>query len=261
MHLPHKSKKLISDINLPGKRAVIITTSQSTLDVVNESGEVVKIGKATGVYASEFTEAYYTFLDAGMDVDMASIKGGKIPIEVLSLLPAVRTEEDIRFIKDDELKQKVEHSLSVDDVNVDDYDIIFLSGGWGAAYDLAQSVILAKKISKAYENKKVLTAVCHGPLGFIGAQKPDGSPLVEGVKMTGVTNRQIKQLMVGKTPKHPETELRKAGADYQFKSGLVDMFQNLVVVDHEHRIVTGQNQKGGREAALEAMKLLSNARA
>ncbi len=258
MQLPHKSKKQTSDIRLPGKRAVIITTSQSTLDEVNEFREVVKIGKATGVYASEFTEAYYTFLDAGMNVELASIEGGKIPIEALSLLPAVRTEEDMRFLKDDKLKHKVEHSLSVEDVNMDDFDIIFLSGGWGAAYDLAQSEVLAKKISKAYENKQVLGAVCHGPLGFIGAQKPDGSPLVEGVKMTGVTNRQIKQLMVGKTPKHPETELRKAGADYQFKSGLIDMFQNLVVVDQEHRIVTGQNQKGGREAALEAMKLLSH---
>jgi len=257
MHLPHKSNVRRQAFNLKGYKAIVITTSQSTLDKMDQkTTKILKVGKPTGVYASEMTEPYYTFLDAHMEVDISSIKGGKIPIEKLSLQPLVRTKEDRRFLRDPVFQQKVSNSKSISDINIEDYDIVFLSGGWGAAYDFAQSDKLGSIISKAYASKIVLGAVCHGALGFIGATKPDGSPLVENVNITGVTNKQLKELMVGDTPKHPETELKKANANYEYKSGLIDMFKNHIVVDKKHLIVTGQNQKGGVEAAQSALKLL-----
>jgi putative intracellular protease/amidase len=169
----------------------------------------------------------------------------------------VRTKEDSRFLKDPVLQEKVSNSKSITEVNIKEYDIVFLSGGWGAAYDFAQSENLSSLLGQAYSSRIILGAVCHGPLGFIGASKPDGSALVENVKMTGVTNRQLKQLMVEGTPKHPETELRKANAKYEHESGLIDMFKSHIVIDAEHLIVTGQNQKGGIEAAQGALKLLN----
>jgi len=257
MLLPHKSKVKRVSYNLKGYRALIITTSNSSLDTIDKkTGDVVKVGKHTGVYASEMTEPYYAFLDAQMDVDVASISGGKIPIDKLSLMPVVRTMDDGRFLKDPVLKDKVANSISIEDVDIGQYNIVFLSGGWGAAYDFAQSKVLASKISQAYASKIILGAVCHGPLGFIGATKPDGSALVENVKVTGVTNKQLKELMVGQTPKHPETELRNANAIYKSNSGLIDMFKNYVEIDEEHLIVTGQNQKGGLETAQSALKML-----
>ncbi|HQX58432.1 MAG TPA: hypothetical protein PLT77_04830, partial [Burkholderiaceae bacterium] len=57
---------------LPGKRALIVTTSQAILE---------PLSKETGVFGSEMTAPYYAFLDAGMSVDIASIQGGPIPIE------------------------------------------------------------------------------------------------------------------------------------------------------------------------------------
>ena len=256
MRLPHKSNAKCKPIALKGYKALIITTSHSTLDTLDaKTGKILKKGKATGVYSSEMTEPYYTFLDAQMEVDVASILGGEIPIETLSLRPLVRTESDVRFLNDPVFKRKATRSKSIREINIKDYDIIFLAGGWGAAYDLAQSEILSNKISEAYASRIVLGAVCHGPLGFIGAQKPDGSPLVEGVKVTGVTNKQLKQLMVGETPKHPETELINAKAIYKKSSGLIDMFNNHIEIDKEHLIVTGQNQKAGVEAAQEALLL------
>ena len=50
-------------VALPGKRAVIITTSHSTLAAPGETD-----GPETGVMASEFTHPYYVFTDGGMDV-------------------------------------------------------------------------------------------------------------------------------------------------------------------------------------------------
>lgn len=55
----------IPNYDLKGKRALVITTSHDTL------GET---GKATGVFGSEMTVPYYAFWDAGLEVDIASIR-------------------------------------------------------------------------------------------------------------------------------------------------------------------------------------------
>lgn len=258
MLLPHKSSYAVPSLSLNGLKALVVTTSQATLDEVDSAtGQVLKKGKPTGVYASEMTEPYYVFLDAGMNVDVASIKGGPIPVEKLSVRPLVRTEYDKRFLSDPVLRAKVDNSLSIADLNFADYDVIFMAGGWGAAYDLAQSEVLSRKVSEAYAAGRWLGSVCHGALGFIGATKPDGSPLVKGVRVTGVTNRQIQQLGISITPKHPETELRNAGALYECSHALIEMTANHVVIDPAHKIVSAQNQKGGVEAAVKALQALA----
>ena len=60
------------------------------------------------------------------------------------------TPEDKRYLNDPALIAKVENSLRIDDVDFNQYDIIFLVGGWGAAYDLGYSDVLANKIGEAY---------------------------------------------------------------------------------------------------------------
>ena len=82
-----------------------------------KTGETIKVGTATGVYASELTEPYYTFLDAQMEVDVASIQGGKIPIEKLSLMPLVRTEYDVRFMNDPDFQEKTNESNAISEIN------------------------------------------------------------------------------------------------------------------------------------------------
>jgi hypothetical protein len=73
--------------------------------------------------------------------------------------------------------------------------------------------------------------------------------------MTGVTDKQIKELGIEVTPKHPETELRKAGAIFESQSAFRDMFATHVTVDDERRFVTGQNQNSALEASHVMMKV------
>ena len=94
--------------------------------------------------ASEFTHPYYGFLDAGMAVDMASVRGGPIPIDPQTLNFVLRTKEDERFLEDPMLRAKVKNSLRIDDVDFTQYDLVFISGGWGAAYDLGYSDVLGR---------------------------------------------------------------------------------------------------------------------
>ena len=231
--------------DLTGKKALIITTSHDHLGDTE---------KKIGVYASEMTVPYYHFLDANMTVDLASIKGGRIPIEPKSMKYPLATPADIRFLKDKSFLNKVEHSMLIDDVEFTDYDIIFMSGGWGAAYDLGTSEVLGDKLTKAHAEGILLGAVCHGALGFLHARETNGEPLVKGKKITAVTDKQVKELRITQTPMHTETELRNLGADFRSNVAFKDVFANLVVVDGN--IVTGQNQNAGAETAYKLMMLL-----
>jgi putative intracellular protease/amidase len=224
--------------DLSGKRVLIIATNHGIL------GET---GRKTGVYASEMTVAYYEFLDSKMDVDVASIQGGEIPIEPSSLRWPVRSTADKRFLSDSEFRDKVKHSLKITDLDFAKYDIVYLAGGWRAAYDLGYSEALGQKISEAYAANVVLGSVCHGALGFLQAKDQKGDPLVKGRRMTAVTDKQVKELGIMVTPQHPERELRKAGALYESKKAFRDFFASHVVVDGN--LVTGENQNDAAETA------------
>lgn len=239
---------------LPGKRALVVTTSHAVLAKPGETE-----GDPTGVMASEFTHPYYTFLDGGMQVDIASIKGGAIPVDPQTLQYMIISPEDERYLEDDVLLAKVENSIPIDQVDVSQYDVIFISGGWGAAYDLAQSPVLAEKVSNAYYSGKqpILGSVCHGALGLVAAKHREGNLLIAGRRVTGVTDKQIKELGIELTPLHPETELRKAGAKFESQSAFRDFFATHVVIDDEQRFVTGQNQNSGLEAAHKIMGILA----
>ena len=232
------------DVDLSGRRALIVATNHGVLD----------IGKPTGVFASEMTVPYYAFVDAGMSVDVASPKGGVIPVEPQSLRAPLRTEACDRFLADDVFKGKVQESLAVGDVG--HYDIIFLAGGWGAAFDLGFSEDLGRKITEANRRGSVIGGVCHGPLGLLRAKAADGSPLVAGRRVTGVTDKQVRELRITATPQHPETELRKAGALFESVTRFRDPFANHWVVDGN--LVTGQNQNAAPMVAREMLRLLSH---
>jgi putative intracellular protease/amidase len=227
-----------------GKRALIITTSQATLG---------PDGKDTGVFGSELTAPYYEFQDAGMEVDVASIRGGQIPIDPQSFLWLIADDADRRYLKDPTFQKKVEQSKSIDDVRPEDYDIVFLAGGWGAAYDLGTSESLGAFVTKAWADGDVVGGVCHGPLGLLRAKDETGQPLVAGRKLTAVTDKQVKELGITQTPQHPERELRAAGANFDSETKFRDMFANHVVVDG--RLVTGQNQNAGSQVAQEMMRV------
>ena len=242
-----------SSVNLPGKRALVITTSHAVLSKPGETS-----GKPTGVFASEMTHPYYTFLDGGMEVDIASIQGGELPIDPESFFFMVKTPEDKRYLNDPIAQAKVKNSIPIEAVDVNQYDIIFISGGWGAAYDLAQSPALAIKVSESYysDKKPIIGGVCHGVLGLVNARNNEGNLLIAGRRMTGVTDKQISELGIEFTPKHPETELRKAGVTFESRTAFLDIFATHVTVDDQQRFVTGQNQNSGLEMAHTMMGIL-----
>jgi len=234
---------------LPEGKALIISTSH---DRLGDDGD------ETGVFGSELTAPYYEFQDGRMSVDVASIKGGKIPIDPMSFKWFIKSEYDERFLSDPAFQGKVKNSLLIDDIDFTKYDIIYLAGGWGAAYDLGYSKVLGRKISEAYAADKVIGGVCHGLLGLLLARDENGQPLVKGRRITAVTDKQVEELGISITPQHPERELKTAGAKFESATAFRDMFANHVVVDG--RIVSGQNQNAGAEVANLMMKVAGGTR-
>ena len=234
--------------NLKGRRALIIATSHDTL------GDT---GKKTGVFASEMTAPYYAFLDAGMEVDVVSIKGGAIPVEPMSVKWPLKSEYDDRFLQDKDLRQKVGAAKSVGQVDGAQYDAVFLAGGWGAAFDFEQSPELGQLLLQAEDASAVIGGVCHGPLGLLAARRGNGQPLVNGRSLTAVTDKQVKELGITHTPRHPERDLRAAGARFESSTRFRDIFASHVTVDG--RLVTGQNQNDGAETADRMMQVILDA--
>ncbi len=240
LHRPYRGPRHA----LPGGRALIVTTSHASPGPK---------GGPTGVFASEMTAPYYAFVDGGMQVDLASIEGGPIPIDPESYRWFLATASDRRFRRDPQARAKAERSLRVADLDFAAYDVVFLAGGWGAAYDLGVSEALGRGVSAAWAAGRVVGGVCHGPLGLLRATDADGAPLVRGRRLTAVTDRQVAQLRIRSTPQHPERELRAAGALFECAHAPVEVFAHHVAADG--RLVTGQNQNAGEETAQRMLAL------
>jgi arylsulfatase A-like enzyme/putative intracellular protease/amidase len=241
----HPDDDVTMSFELSGRRALVVATNHGQLN----------IGRPTGVFASELTVPYYAFVDAGMTVEVASPRGGVIPVDPLSLKPAVRTAADDRLLGDTGLRGKLTMSQAIADIDPEGLDLVYLAGGWGAAFDLGTSEALGDLITAANAAGAVIGGVCHGPLGLLHAKAVDGSPLVAGRHLTSVTDKQLQQLGITSTPQHPERELRAAGALFESGSARREVLANHWVVDGN--LVTGQNQNAGPMVARLMMELLS----
>lgn len=239
----------IPEFDLTGRRALIVCTSHDRLDPKDRD---------TGAFGSEFTVPYYAFLDAGLDVDMASIKGGAIPIQPGSWSWPLASHDDKRFMADPDAMAKLKNSKPIDAIDPSEYDVIFMAGGWGAAYDLAQSELLADIVTRANAQGKILGSVCHGALGLVSAKGLDGELLVKGRRVTGVTNDQINTFGIAVTPKHPEEELRQAGAIFECQHAWRDPFATHTTIDGN--LITGQNQNSGYETAHRILEKMATQR-
>lgn len=230
-----------TSLSAMGKRALVVTTSY---------GHRLPNGQRSGVAVEEFTAPYYVYQDAGMEVDIASIQGGDVPLGMSTPTPS-----QLKFRHDADLKSKLQNSRKIDDVDFSDYDLVFMAGGWGAAFDLGTSQVLGAKVAAALEARRPLVgSTCHGALGFALANKTDGSPWLRGMTATGVTTAQIQKLGIkDQTPMHPEEVLRRLGANYVSIVGhglLGDVGATSVAIDTQGPVVvTGQNQNSACAAA------------
>ena len=226
------------------------------LIVLTSHDRIGETGRRTGFFFDEMASPYWALIDAGHQVDIASIAGGQAPADPTGLtedqsqLPAVS-----RFLGDAAAMEKIRRTTPIGDIPPEDYAAIFLAGGHGTMWDFAQSEALGRLVGAAYDGGAVIGAVCHGPAGLLGARRADGKPLVEGLRVNGFTNAEEEAVGLARmVPFSLEDRLREQGGIYE--SG--PNFRPYTVTDG--RLVTGQNPQSAPEVGKALVEAIVRAR-
>ena len=78
-------------------------------------------GRKTGFWLEEFAAPYFVFRDAGVQLTLASPKGGQPPIDPKSDVPENQTDAMTRFKKDSAAQQSLSQTIKLADVKAEDY--------------------------------------------------------------------------------------------------------------------------------------------
>ncbi|MEE2033422.1 type 1 glutamine amidotransferase domain-containing protein [Rhodococcus chondri] len=201
----------------------------------------------TGFWAEELVEPYRVFSEAGYDITFAT-PGGRTPVvDEASLAPdAAGGEERAAELRKalDELEAQLSEAAVLDDVDADDFDLVFVPGGHGPMEDLAVDERFGELVRRFVESDKLVAMVCHAPVALLPAFASGGKWLFEGYNLTGFTN--VEEAQAGLADKAPwllQDRLRAAGA--VFSAG--DPWEPHVVVDR--KLYTGQNPASSRPLA------------
>ncbi|SDK58702.1 Putative intracellular protease/amidase [Jeotgalicoccus aerolatus] len=201
--------------------------------------------KPTGVWLSEAAEPYIAFQSAGFKVDIASPKGGSVPVDPNSV---ENGSNDEKFTEVTKLLQKTER---VKDVVYEGYDAIFLAGGHGAMYDFPGDPDIQNIMAYFKDQGRIVSAVCHGPAAFADAKTKDGKYLVDGIKLTAFTNAEEDATKLSEDmPFMLQTKLEENGAG--FVAGAAGE-ENVV---SSGSFVTGQNPVSAEAVAKAVIKRL-----
>lgn len=207
-------------------------------------------GKKTGFWVEEFANPYYTLLDKGATITLATPKGGAELVDPSSDTPDAATEATKRYHKDAETKERIAHTQKLSDINADDFDAVFYPGGHGPLWDLANDATSIALIEKFNNQKKTIAFVCHAPAALKGVKDENGKLLVKGKKVTGFSNKEEAEVgLTAVVPLLVEDMLIESGAFYKN----VANWEPYVLQDGN--LITGQNPASSQ---LVAEKLLEN---
>jgi putative intracellular protease/amidase len=206
------------------------------LMVLTSHDELGNTGDKTGFWLEEFAAPYYTFLDAGADITVASPNGGQPPLDPKSDLPDFQTELTQRFKADPAAQAVLANTVKLDTVAQEDFDTVFYPGGHGPLWDLAESATSIALIESFERAGKPIGFVCHAPGVLKGVKAANGDPLVKGRTVTGFTNgEEAAVALTDVVPFLIEDTFIAQGANYQKGPD----WAPYVVIDG--KLVTGQN--------------------
>ncbi|WP_226065183.1 type 1 glutamine amidotransferase domain-containing protein [Kaistella polysaccharea] len=214
------------------------------LFVLTSHDQLGNTGEKTGFWIEEFASPYYYLVDKGVEVTLASPKGGQPPIDPTSDKPENQTESTKRFKADAALQEKLSETHKLSEVSSEDYDAVFYPGGHGPLWDLAESETSAKLIESFYNSDKPVSFVCHAPAALKHVKNTDGEPLVKGKKVTGFTNTEEELVqLTDVVPFLVEDMLKKNGGIYSKKGD----FEEYAIEDG--LLITGQNPASSEKVA------------
>lgn len=213
------------------------------LMVLTSHDKLGDTGKKTGFWLEEFAAPYYAFLDAGVNVTLASPAGGQPPLDPSSDTEDAQTKDTKRFKEDSDAQKYLANTKKLADMKAEDFDSVFYPGGHGPLWDLAVDENSINLIETFVKQDKPVAFVCHSPAALKNV-KIDGEYLVKGKTVTGFTNTE--EEAVGLTDVVPflvEDALIANGGNYEKAAD----WESFVVEDG--LLITGQNPASSEAAA------------
>ncbi|MGF0319405.1 type 1 glutamine amidotransferase domain-containing protein [Nocardia fluminea] len=206
----------------------------------------------TGYWAEEFTAPYEAFTGAGHTVTVATPNGVVPTVDRASLAPEVNGGDDgaaaVAAILAD--ATALRSPLSLDKVDLADYDAVFYPGGHGPMQDLAADPISGALLNNALASGKPLGVVCHAPAALLATADSGDSPFA-GYRLTAFSNAEETQAgFADKAKWLLQDRLVALGADY--REG--DPWGPHIEVDRN--LYTGQNPASAGPLAAEMLTTL-----
>ena len=225
---------------------------KKVLFVLTSHEDLGNTGEKTGFWIEEFAAPYYLLKDKGIDITLASPKGGQPPIDPKSDQADAQTPATIRFKSDAETQKVLAKTQKLSEVTQADYDAIFYPGGHGPLWDLAEDKDSIALIEDFIKNNKTVAAVCHAPAVFKHTKNTEGKSLVDGKKVTGFTNsEEVAVHLTDVVPFLVEDMLKENGGIYSKKAD----WESYAVEDG--LLITGQNPASSELVAEILLKRLS----
>src|SRR4051794_25022837 len=219
-------------------------TIMKVLMVITSHDQLGNTGRKTGFWLEELAAPNYAFKDAGVEVTLASPKGGRPPLDPKSNEPENRTELTLRFEQDEDAQADLDKTVRLDTVRQEDFDTVFYPGGHGPMWDLAEDKDSIKLIESFIAAGKTIAVVCHSTGALRHVKTPDGKLLVQDKEVTGFTNGEEEGVGLTKiVPFLVEDEMLKLGAIFSKK---VNWAPHVV---SDGLLITGQNPHSSGPAA------------
>lgn len=221
------------------------------LFVLTSHDQLGNTGKKTGFWVEEFASPYYLLLDKGAEITIATPKGGAAPIDPSSDGPDAATAATDRFNKDIQAKDFIANTKVLATMNPDEFDAVFYPGGHGPLWDLTSDAASIALIEKFNTQQKPVAFVCHAPAVLKNIKNTDGTPFVNGKKVTGFTNTEEEAVqLTAIVPFLVEDMLKENGGLYSKKE---DWAAYAV---QDGNLITGQNPASSELVAGKLMESL-----
>ena len=221
------------------------------LIVLTSHDKLGDTGLKTGFWLEELASPYYTLLDAGATLTLASPKGGQAPLDPTSDLPDYQTAFTDRFKSDAKAQEVLANTVKLSEVKESEFDAVMYPGGHGPLWDLTDDKNSIALIEAFLRSNKPVASVCHAPAVLLNVKVSNGDYLVKNKKVTGFSNSEEIAAQLDKVvPFLLEDSLIERGASYS--KG--DDWNPYIVTDG--KLITGQNPASSEPVAQELLKLL-----
>lgn len=206
-------------------KILIVTSNQHTYGATKQNA---------ANHFAEIVLAYDVFVNAGYQVDFISPQGGAIPLGYIETSNGIQK----KYLYDATFMSMLKNTMKPSEVKDSNYSAIYYSGGGAAMFGVPENTQIQQLAFNIYNNKGIVSAVCHGTAGIVNIKNEKGDFLFIGKKINGYPDKfERRDAPYYKTfPFSIQHTITQNGGEFKYSEKGWDGFY---VVDG--RLITGQD--------------------